>query len=152
MDPHYKFTLQELPHQRDFYNDLSKSHITDEDYKRAQDVWSRFDFKTMGDYHDLYLLTDVLLLADVFENFRNMCLDYYQLDPCHYIILPHFAWDAMLKFTNVELDLITDMDMYNMVGLGRRGGVCQCIHQIRRSQQQIHEGARPRQVLQLHHV
>jgi hypothetical protein len=61
----------------------------------------------MGEYHDLYLLTDVLLLADIFENFRDMCLDYYQLDPSHYLALPHFAWDAMLKYTGVELDLVT---------------------------------------------
>ena len=83
MDHVSKFDLQQLPAQKDFYNDLIRSHISKEEYKRAQDVWRTFDLKSMGEYHDLYLLTDVLLLADVYENFRQMCLEDYELDPCH---------------------------------------------------------------------
>ena len=79
----------------------------------------------MGMYHDIYLTTDVLLLADVFENFRKTSMINYGLDPAHYITLPNFAWVAMLKKTGVELDLITDVDMFNMVEKGKRGGMCQ---------------------------
>jgi len=79
----------------------------------------------MGEYHDLYLLTDVLLLSDVMENFRSMALNYYGLDPTHYLTLPSFAWDAMLKQTKIDLELISDMDMYLMVERGIRGGMTQ---------------------------
>ena len=79
----------------------------------------------MGEYHDLYRLTDVLLLSDVMENFRAMAMTYYGLDPTHYITLPSFAWDAMLRQTNVRLELITDMDMYLMAERGIRDGMTQ---------------------------
>ena len=82
----------------------------------------------MGEYHDLYLQIDVLLLADVFENFRTMCVEYYGLDPAHYYTLPNYAWDAMLKITEVELDQISDRDMYEMIENGLRGGMCQVGH------------------------
>eukprot|EP00972_Heterocapsa_arctica_P074090 10937493-Heterocapsa_arctica.AAC.1 len=75
----------------------------------------------MGEYHDLYLLTDVSLLADVFENVRNMCLEYYGLDPAHYLTLPNYAWDAMLKMTGIQLEQIHDKDMYEMFEKGIRG-------------------------------
>ena len=79
--------------------------------------------KNMGDYHDVYLKADVLLLADVFENFRKTCLEYYKLDPAHYFTAPGLSWDAMLKMTNVKLDLISDVDMHQFVEKGMRGGV-----------------------------
>ena len=79
--------------------------------------------KSMGDYHDVYLKADVLLLADVFENFRKTCLQYYKLDPCHYFTSPGLSWDAMLKMTNIRLNLISDVDMYQFVEKGMRGGV-----------------------------
>ena len=79
----------------------------------------------MGEYHDLYLKTDVLLLTDIFENFRNLCMTYYGLDPAYYMTLQNFAWDAMLKKTNITLDLVHDQDMYEMIEKGKRGGVCQ---------------------------
>ena len=66
----------------------------------------------MGDYHDLYLKTDILLLADVFEKFINTCLEYYGLDPCHYFSSPGLSWDAMLKMTGIKLELISDIDMH----------------------------------------
>ena len=67
----------------------------------------------MGDYHDPYhLKTDILLLADIFEKFINTCLDYYELDRCHYFSSPGLNWDAMIKVTNIELELISDVDMY----------------------------------------
>ena len=77
----------------------------------------------MGDYHDLYLKSDVLILADVFENFRKTGKEYYNLDPAHYFSCPGFAWDAMLKMTDINLELITDIDMYQMEEKGLRGGV-----------------------------
>ena len=77
----------------------------------------------MGEYHDLYLKSDVLLLADVFENFRKTCLGYYRLDPCHYFTSPGLSWDGMLKMTEVNLELITDIDMYQFVEKGMHGGI-----------------------------
>ena len=79
----------------------------------------------MGEYHNLYLKTDVLLLAYVFENFRNNAMNIYGLDPAHYYTSPGFSFDAMLKFTKAELELLHDVDMYNMIEQGIRGGICQ---------------------------
>ena len=67
---------------------------------------------TMGDYHDLYLKTDVLLLADIFEKFIDMCLKYYGLDPCHYFSSPGLSWNAIFKLTEIELELISDICIY----------------------------------------
>lgn len=120
-----KFNETKLPSKDDFYSQLNEEHITDQDYERAKQIWNRFKIKNLGDYHDFYLATDVYLLADVFENFRDMCLDYYGLDPAHYYTLPNFAWDAMLKNTKVKLDHIHDLDMYEMIESGLRGGMCQ---------------------------
>ena len=78
---------------------------------------------TMSDYHDLYLKTDVLLLADIFEKFRNTCLDNYGLDPCHYYSSPGLSWDAMLKMTKIELELVSDIDMHLFVEKGIRDGI-----------------------------
>ena len=77
----------------------------------------------MGDYHNLYLGSDVLLLADVFENFRKTCLEYYKLDPCHYFTSPGLSWDAMLKMTNIKLELMIDVDMFQFIEKGLRGGI-----------------------------
>ena len=78
---------------------------------------------TMSDYHDLYLKRDVLLLADIFEKFRNTCLDNYGIDPCHYYSSPELSWDAMLKMTKIELELVSDIDMHLFVEKGIRGGI-----------------------------
>ena len=102
---------------------MNNEHITDEEYNHAQTVWDTFELKTMGEYHNLYLQSDVLLLADVFENFRKTCLEYYRLDPCHYFTSPGLSWDAMLKMTDVKLELITNIDMYQFVEKGLRGGI-----------------------------
>ena len=77
----------------------------------------------MGEYHDLYLKSDILLLADVFENFRKTCLEYYKLDPCHYFTSPGLSWDAMLKMTNIKLELMTDVDMFQFIEKALRGGI-----------------------------
>ena len=122
--------LQEtsLPSKQDFYSLLSKQHISDEDYMHAHRVWEAFRCKTLGDYHDIYLKSDVVQLADMFENFRSICHHNYGLDPAHYYTAPGLSWDAMLRYTKVKLELITDIDMYLMIEKGIRGGVSMITH------------------------
>ena len=123
MDSFDRFNETQLPKKQDFYSILNNDHISDEHYKHAQNVWDTFNLKTMGDYHDLYLKSDILLLADVFENFRKTCLQYYKLDPCHYFSSPGLSWDAMLKMTDIKLELMVDIDMFQFIEKGMRGGV-----------------------------
>ena len=123
MDSFDKFNETKLPVQQHFYSILNNEHISDEQYKHAQNVWDTFNLKTMGDYHDLYLKSDILLLADVFENFRKTCIQYYKLDPCHYFTSPGLSWDAMLKMTNIKLELMVDIDMFQFIEKGIRGGI-----------------------------
>ena len=118
-----KFDECELPSKDKFYSSLKGKGISDEDYKRAKKVWNVFNFKNLGEYHDLYLKTDVSLLCDVFENFFNICVEYYDLDPCHYFSIPGLAWDAMLKMTGVKLRLIDDIDIHLFIEKGMHGGV-----------------------------
>ncbi|XP_068691018.1 uncharacterized protein [Montipora foliosa] len=122
MDSFEKFN-EKLPSKEDFYSILNDEHITDKDYQHAQTVWNTFSLKNMGEYHDLYLKSDILLLADVFENFRQTCLQYYKLDPCHYFTSPGLSWDAMLKMTDIKLELMTDIDMFQFIEKGMRGGI-----------------------------
>ena len=123
MDSFDRFNETKLPVQEDFYSILNNEHISDEQYKHAQNVWDTFNLKTMGDYHDLYLKSDILWLADVFENFRKTCLQYYKLDPCHYFTSPGLSWDAMLKMTDIKLELMVDIDMFQFIEKGMRGGI-----------------------------
>ena len=109
-----KFLEEKLPEQKDFYNILNEEELSSTDYDHAQHIWQTFNIKNLGEYHDLYLKSDVLLLADVFENFRDLCLDYYKLDPAHYYTAPGLAWDAMLRMTGIQLELLTDINMYLM--------------------------------------
>jgi hypothetical protein len=101
-----------LPPQDAFYSELEEEGITDEEYERAQNVWTAMDCKTFQNYHDLYLKTDTVLLADVFENFRDLSMRTYGLDPAHYLTTPSLTWDACLRHTNVDLELITDPEMF----------------------------------------
>ena len=114
---------ENLPKKEDFYSILNDEHISDEDYKHAQNVWNTFNLKNMGEYHNLYLKSDILLLADVFENFRKTYLQYYKLDPCHYFTSPGLSWDAVLKMTDIKLELMTDVDMFQFIEKGMRGGI-----------------------------
>ncbi|KAL9982414.1 hypothetical protein ACROYT_G004452 [Oculina patagonica] len=127
MDSFDKFNA-ELPTKEEFYSILNNEHISDKDYKHAENVWKTFKIKNMGEYHDLYLKSDVLLLADVFESFRKTCLEYYKLDPCHYFTSPGLSWDAMLKMTDIKLELMTDVDMYQFIEKGMRGGISYIAH------------------------
>ena len=118
-----KFNETQLPPQSAFYNRLTDEPISDEDYEFAQQVWSSFECRTLGDYHDLYLKSDVFLTTDIFEKFRDDSQALYGLEPVHYYSLPGLSWDAALKHSEVELELITDIDMYLMVEKGIRGGI-----------------------------
>ena len=128
MDSFSKFNDTELPHREKFYSLLTDNNISEDAYSRAENVWNTFNLQNMGEYHDLYLKTDILLLTDVFENFRKTCLTYYKLDPLHYITSPGLAWDAMLKMTKINLELITDIDMQLFIEKGLRGGLSYIAH------------------------
>ena len=118
-----KFDETQLPSQKEFYSKLNDEDITDDEYQHALNVWETFGCKNIRDYHDLYLKSDVLLLADVFENFRSTCLHHYNLDPAHYFTSPRLAWDACLKETKQELQLLLEYDMLMMFERGIRGGI-----------------------------
>ena len=104
------------------------SSISEEDYQHAQRVWKEFGIHNLGDYHDLYLRTDVVLLAKVFEAFGDTCLKHYKLDPAHFYTFPGLAWYACLKCTGIKLELLTDPDMLLMFEQGIRGGITQAVH------------------------
>ena len=123
IDSFEKFDQTELPAKEHFCSILNDQDITNDEYDHAKKVWKAFRIKTMGEYHDLYLGSDMLLLTDVFENFRNTCMQYYKLDPCHYFTSPGLSWDAMLKMTNIKLELMTDVDIFQFIEKGMRGGV-----------------------------
>ena len=123
MDSFERFHETQLPEKEKFYSSLSGKGITDEDYAHAKQVWEAFRCRNLGDYHNLYVETDTLLLADVFENFGKVCKEKYGLDPAHYHTTPGLAWDALLKKTGVELELLIDMDMHLMIERGMRGGI-----------------------------
>ncbi|KAB0790736.1 hypothetical protein PPYR_15666 [Photinus pyralis] len=126
VDAFDKLDQTQLPNKADFFDKLHEQHITEDEYSRAQDVWNLFQCQTLGEYSDIYLKSDVLLLADIFENYRRVCLHNYQLDPAQYFTAPGLSWDAMLKKTGVELELLTDIDMLNFFKGGVRGGVSTC--------------------------
>ena len=118
-----KFFETQLPPKKEFYSKLNDEDITDDEYQHAINVWNTFKCQNIRDYHNLYLNSDVLLLADVFENFLATCLHYYNLDPAHYYTSPGLAWDACLKETGQELKLLHDYDMLMMFERGIRGGI-----------------------------
>ena len=123
MDTPEKLKETRLPARETFYSRLNDEGITDENYAHARKVWETLKMKNLEDYHDLYNRVDVLLLADVFENFRSVCIKNYNLDPAHYYTAPGLAWDAALKVTKVKLELLSDTDMLLIVEKGTRGGI-----------------------------
>ena len=128
LDSWEKFNETTLPSKEDFYSNLNVEDIDDIDYRHGNNVFKGFKLENLGDYHDLYVQSDTLLLADVFENFRDMCIKEFELDPVHFLSLPGLAWQACLKKTNIELELLTDNDMLLMVEEGITGGICHSIH------------------------
>ena len=123
MDTEEKFNDTQPPPQEAFYSKLSGKGISEKNYKHVWNVWNTFKMKTFKEYHELYNITDVLLLADVFENFRDICLKIYGLDPVYYFTAPGLAWDACLKMTNIDLELLSDPNMLLMFEKGIRGGI-----------------------------
>ena len=128
MDSWNKFNDLELPSKDMFYSKLNMSDVNDKDYGHAQKVWKEFKIKNMGEYHDLYVLTDTILLANVLESFRTVCMDNYGLDPGHFYTAPGLAWKACLKKTGITLELLKDNDMLLMFERGIRGGITQAVH------------------------
>ena len=125
-----KFNEKELPSKESFYSNLTLANISEIDYAHANNVFKKININNLGEYHDLYVRSDTLLLADIFENFRQSCLENYELDPAHFVSLPGLVWQACLKKTNVELELLTDYDMLLIVEEGIRGGICHAIQRF----------------------
>ena len=123
MDKLEKLKDDKPPPKKAFYSKLTGHGITNDNYKHLKNVWEKFNIKTLKNYLKLYNISDVLLLADVFENFQDLCLKNYGLDPVHYYTAPGLAWDAMLKTTNINLELLSDVDMLLMIENGIRGGI-----------------------------
>ena len=123
-----KFNETSLP-EKDFYSHLNMENITDADYTHAKRVCKDSERTDLGEYQDLYLQSDTLLLADVLENFRNICIKIYELDPAKLLSVPGLAWQAALKKTKSKLDLLTDIYMLLMAEKGIRGGICHSIYQ-----------------------
>ena len=123
MNSSEKLKETQLPPKEAFYTRLNDEGISDENYMHAQKVWKTFKLKNLEDYHNLYNKVDVLLLADVFENFRDICIKNYNLDLAYYHTAPGLAWDAALKVTEVKLELLSDPDILLMIEKGIRGGV-----------------------------
>ena len=123
-----KFEEVQLPPIEAFYSNLNMTNVSDDDYQHVQRVWNKFKINNLGEYHDLYLRTDVILLANVFEAFRNTCLEHYKLNPAHFYACPGLAWKACLKKTGVQLELLTDPDMLLMSEHGIRGRITQVVH------------------------
>ena len=123
-----KFNETSIPSKESFYSNLTMENISETDYRHANNVFKTFKLNNLGDYHDLYVQSDILLLADVFKNFGKACIKTYELDPAYFISLPGLAWQACLKKTGVELELLTDYDMLLMIKEGIRGKICHAVH------------------------
>ena len=123
-----KFKETKLPPREAFYSKLNIAGVREEDYEHAHRVWKEFGLEDLGEYHDLYLKTDVILLANVFEEFRKVCLKNYGLDPAHFYTAPGLAWKACLKKTRIRLELLLDPDMLLMFERGIRGGITQSVN------------------------
>ena len=123
IDSWKKFNETSLPDKEYFYIELNKEHITDEDYLHAQKVCTAFKIKNLGEYHDLYVQSDTSLLADVFDNFRDKCIEKYEIDSAHFLSAPGLAWKACLK-----LELLNDNGMFLMFEKGIRGKMCQATY------------------------
>ena len=123
-----KFEETQLPPIEAFYSNFNMSNVSEGDYEHVQRVWKEFRIRSLGEYHDLYLRTDVILLANVFEAFRDTCLEHYSLNPAHFYTSPGLAWKACLKKPGIRLELLTDPYMLLMFERGIRGGITQVVH------------------------
>ena len=116
-----------LPEKEDSYSHLNMEDISDADYAHAKRVCKDFEMKNLGEYHDLHAQSNTILLADIFYNFRNMCLKIHELDPASFLSAAESAWQAALKETKVKLDLLADVNMLLMIEKGIIGGICHSI-------------------------
>ena len=128
MDSWNRFNETRLPSKDKFYSNLYMSGVGDCEYEHARNVWREFRIRNMGEYQDLYLKTDTILLANIFESFRSVCMENYGLDPAHFYTAPGLAWKACLKKTGIRLELLLDSDMLLMFEHGIRGGITQSVH------------------------
>ena len=128
MDNWDHFEETSLPPKSSFYSKFNMSGVSDQDYEHACKVWKDFGIRNLGEYHDLYLKTDVILLANIFKVFRKVCLDNYGLDPAHFYMAPGLAWRASLKNTRIRLELLLDPNMLLMFERGIRGGITLSVH------------------------
>ena len=128
MDNWNKFDETELPLKNEFDSNLNMSSISDKDYDHAKSVFNILNMTNLGDYHDLYVQSDTLLLSDIFEEFTKTCINQYGLEPCYFVSAPRLSWEACLKLTNVKLELLTDIDMLLMFEKGIKGGNSQAMH------------------------
>ncbi|XP_025828836.1 uncharacterized protein LOC112904019 [Agrilus planipennis] len=117
-----------LPPIEDFYSKLKDENVSNEDYAHALKVWDLFNCRNLGEYSDLYLKTDILLLADVFENFRNFTMTYYGLDAAEFLTTPSLAYSSALKTTRARIDLLTDIEMILFFEKAIRGGITHSVH------------------------
>ena len=118
-----RFNEDELPDKSKLFSSLKDKGINEKEYEKAVNAWKLLKIKNLGQYHDLHLKTDVLLLVDVFEKFVETCLNYYRLDLCHYFSSPGLSRDAVLKMTRINLELISDVNMDLFIEKGMRGGI-----------------------------
>ncbi|CAG9824524.1 unnamed protein product [Phaedon cochleariae] len=125
IDSFQRFNETQLPPIDAFFNKLNEKPCPRRHYLKANVVWNEFNCQDLGQYVDIYMKTDIMLLTDVFEKFRTSCLRTYNLDPAHYYTLPGFTWDAMLYKTGQELKLLANVDMFLFVERGIRGGFSQ---------------------------
>ncbi|XP_052765064.1 uncharacterized protein LOC128206548 [Mya arenaria] len=128
MDCMSKFDEVKLPAKEEFYSTIKKEHKSEEDYQHAKTVFERFNMTSLREYQELYLRMDCVLLCEVFESFRTLCLKQYELDPCHFYTSPGLSWSACLKMSEVQLELLTDIDQVLMIEAGIRGGISQISH------------------------
>ena len=133
-----KFSKTTLPGKQDFHSHLNMEDVTDADYMHAKVVCRDFEIKNLGEYHDLHVESEKLLLANVFENFRNICLKVYQLYRPKFLSATGLAWQASLKKTKVKLVLLTDIDMLLMAEKGMTGEACHSLYPYTSTQKHIH--------------
>ena len=127
MDDWDRFNEEKLPNKSDLYSSLNMEYISKIDYRHALKVFNKFNIKNLGEYHDIYAQSDTVLLADVFESFRNLCTETYELDSAYFLPLPGLAWQACLKHSEIKLELISDVDMLLMLEEGIAGGICHSV-------------------------
>ena len=129
-----RFQETELPPIEKLHSSLTDESLSQKDYQHAKKVWETCSCEFLGDYHDLYLKTDVSLLAGVFQTFRRTCMNAYKLDPLHFYTTPGLSLDALLKYTNINLEFLTDTDMRIFLVKGKRGGISMVSNRHAKSQ------------------